>query len=469
MENSKTVINSSYYHKKLGQVPTDWDITSIGESFDFFPTSSFSREKLNDIDGCGYVHYGDIHTKFDRFIDLDRDQLPFIEFKLAEKYTKILDGDLIISDASEDYEGVGKAVEVINTRERCLISGLHTLHLRQKNGDFIIGFPGYLLSHEKVRLNILRSATGIKVYSVSKTELKRIEIPIPSIPEQTAILSILLKIDKAIVATETTIKAAEKLKKVLMQNLLTGKLKPDGTWRNENDLKITKYGFAAKEWLYCQIKDLIKEGYIVQVQDGNHGESHPVSAEFVEEGIPFVMASDISEGFVDLINSKKITKQRADKLRIGFAKNGDVLLSHKASIGYTCIVQEADPYIMLTPQVTYYRVNPDLILPEYLHCFFQLYSFQQILEAYAKQSTRNYIGITNQKKLWIYLPTSIEEQREITKPISNVDEKILLKKQKIKKLQKLKKAMMQNLLTGKVRLSMELIRKLHEQVEVAYV
>ena len=44
----------------------------------------------------------------------------------------------------------------------------------------------------------------------------------------------------------------------------------------------------------------------------------------------------------------------------------DVLISHKASVGYTCIVDKAEPYIMLTPQVTLYRVDKQKLIPEYL-------------------------------------------------------------------------------------------------------
>src|SRR5690606_19576001 len=122
--------------------------------------------------------------------------------------------------------------------------------------------------------------------------LRNMDIDYPENPaEQTAIATLLSKVDEAIVTTQNSIKAAEKLKKALMQNLLTGKLKPDGSWRTEDELMSTKYGYAFKAWKYCKINDLIKEGYITKVQDGNHGESHPVSAEFVDEGIPFVMAS----------------------------------------------------------------------------------------------------------------------------------------------------------------------------------
>lgn len=223
-----------YYHEEFGNVPIGWDVTTIGACFDFFPTASLSRSKLADAGECPYIHYGDIHTKFDRIIDLQNDELPYVSNELATKYTKLEEGDLILTDASEDYDGVGKAVEVTNVGEKYGIAGLHTLHLRAKSGCLVNGFKGYLLNHEKVRLDILQSATGIKVYSISKTGLKKILLPKPPKSEQTAIATILSKVDEAIEATQNSIKAAEKLKKALIQNLLTGKLKPDGTWRRKD-------------------------------------------------------------------------------------------------------------------------------------------------------------------------------------------------------------------------------------------
>jgi type I restriction enzyme S subunit len=365
--------------------------------------------------------------------------------------------------------------------EAILISGngAYVGYVHYYNGKFDAYQRTYILSDFKVnvfflfhylgenlRLRIHREKQDNATPYIKKGTLAKFKIQYPENPfEQTAIATILSKVDEAIAATQNSIKAAEKLKKALMQNLLTGKLKPDGSWRSEDELMSTKYGYAYKEWKYCKINDLIKEGYITKVQDGNHGESHPVSAEFVDEGIPFVMASDISKGFVDTVNCKKITKNRADKLRIGFAYKGDVLLSHKASVGYTCIVEEADPYIMLTPQVTLYRVDTTKLIPEYLLYFFQLYTFQIILEGNAKQSTRNYIGITNQKKLCIYLPDSVDEQTQLVKPIMKVDKEIISKQTKIQTLQRLKKSLMQNLLTGKLRLPQEFIAKFEEVEE----
>jgi type I restriction enzyme S subunit len=111
---------------------------------------------------------------------------------------------------------------------------------------------------------------------------------------------------------------------------------------------------SSHELSIAQLED---QGAILEIQDGNHGESHPKSSEYIPAGIPFVMASDLREGFLDLETCKFLPKQRTDRLRIGFARTGDVLLSRKGSVGRVAIVPEFKPYVMLTPQVTYYRVD----------------------------------------------------------------------------------------------------------------
>jgi len=263
MNNKDSSTKGFYTHEKFGLVPIGWDVVKLGDYFDFFPTASYSRALLSETGDCGYIHYGDIHTRFDRFIDAKTDTLPCISEEMVKRYTPITDGDLIISDASEDYEGVGKSVEVINIGQKVIISGLHTLHLRVKNNEFITGFKGYILNQEKVRNSILRIATGIKVYSVSKTELKKIYLPKPPEDEQIQITNILSLVDSAIQATQNSIKAAEKLKKGLMQNLLIGKLKPDGRWRTKDEFyKDEKFGNMPVGWVVARVKDNVQNGYL---------------------------------------------------------------------------------------------------------------------------------------------------------------------------------------------------------------
>jgi type I restriction enzyme S subunit len=172
-----------------------------------------------------------------------------------------------------------------------------------------------------------------------------------------------------------------------------------------------------------KIKELIGNGSIVEVQDGNHGEKHPTASDYVDDGIPFLMARDFHDGQVDLVGACKIPKRLGDALRIGFAKTGDVLLTHKGSIGLVAIVPAVSDYVMLTPQVTYYRTNPTKLLNKYLKYAFQSPFFRHQLASFSAQSTRPYIGITAQKELELEVPPLVI-QRRIASILSAYDDLI---------------------------------------------
>jgi type I restriction enzyme, S subunit len=174
------------------------------------------------------------------------------------------------------------------------------------------------------------------------------------------------------------------------------------------------------------VKDLVDRQVLHRPIDGNHGEMHPKSEDFVEEGVPFVMASDLKNGRVDYAGCAKITERQAEGLRKGFARNGDVLLTHKATIGETAIVEyDAHPYIMLTPQVTYYRVRDhEALCNRYLKHYFSSSLLQQTLRMLAGSgSTRAYLGITEQQRLPVIFPPR-EKQQKIAAILSTYDDLI---------------------------------------------
>jgi type I restriction enzyme S subunit len=175
----------------------------------------------------------------------------------------------------------------------------------------------------------------------------------------------------------------------------------------------------SKRFVATTIGKLLEEGTLEEIQDGNHGNLHPKSSQYVPEGIPFIMANTLINGQVDLANAKRLPQKVTDRLRIGFAKPRDVLLSHKGTIGETAIVPAnlEFPYLMLTPQVTYYRCAESALLPEFLFQAFNSAFFQEQLRVLSSQSTRSYIGITSQRKLKIAIPKDIEFQRLIISAI----------------------------------------------------
>ena len=185
-------------------------------------------------------------------------------------------------------------------------------------------------------------------------------------------------------------------------------------------------GDLPEHWRYARVGDLEDEGIIEDVQDGNHGERHPKSSDYVSTGVPFIMAKDIVNNRLDLFGCSFISREQADSLRIGFARPGDVLLTHKATMGRVAIVPEDYEYVMLTPQVTYYRIRDKKQLDSrYLKYAFISPRFQHQLNASSDQSTRKFIGITAQRDLWFPLPPGSEQVR-IAETLGSLDDKIEL-------------------------------------------
>jgi type I restriction enzyme S subunit len=171
------------------------------------------------------------------------------------------------------------------------------------------------------------------------------------------------------------------------------------------------------------IAELEAKGAILAIQDGNHGEKHPTVADYVSHGIPFVMANDLNDNFLDLVNCHFITEDTARRLRIGFSKTGDVLLTHKGTLGNVVLVKDVEPFIMLTPQVTYYRTDNTQLLNRFLVYAFREPSFQARMRSIADQGTRPYIGIRAQRELRIVCPEPLL-QRRIAEILANYDDLI---------------------------------------------
>jgi len=197
------------------------------------------------------------------------------------------------------------------------------------------------------------------------------------------------------------------------------------------------------EWKTYTVQELIDLGMLFPPMDGNHGGKYPKASEYVDNGVPFVMANNLSDGQVNYETCVYLTKERVNQLDKGFSYPGDVLLTHKATIGRTAIVNDKYPMIMLTPQVTYYRIKGG-IDNHYLKYYFDSYTFQNLLQLWAGAgSTRAYLGITAQRKLPIVLPP-IDTQRRIAAILSSLDRKIELNNQINKTLEEMAQAIFKN-------------------------
>lgn len=313
-------LKEGYKKTDVGIIPNEWNPKTYGELFHFLTTSSFSRDELSEEGEVRCVHYGDIHTKYHQFIDFNNDFKSFIDAENGKKYPFIKDGDIIMADASEDYSGIGKSVEVKNLGDKPAISGLHTFLLRDKNSDFVDGFRAYIHSMIPVKKSFDRLATGLKVYGVSKGNLKTVLVPVPPKAEQHAIATALSEVDTLISKLDKLIAKKKDIKQGAMQRLLKspaqgGQRLPyfEGEWKLKtlDELVFFKNG-SAHEQSIAEFGDFI---VVNSKFISTEGEVRKYSKEQicpVEEGDILMVMSDVPNGraiakcfYVD--NSKRYT------------------------------------------------------------------------------------------------------------------------------------------------------------------
>ncbi|MEN9285541.1 MAG: hypothetical protein RLZZ179_3034 [Verrucomicrobiota bacterium] len=282
------------------------------------------------------------------------------------------------------------------------ICSAHAMVIRARPDKVLPEFLPFLMMSDRFMNRAVEISVGSLSPTINWTTLKLESFDLPPLDQQRRIAEILWAVDAAASATTEVFNSAESYRNVFLRDAFD---------------KLTD-----KHLRFRTVQELIDAGVIESPQDGNHGELHPTAKDYVPEGIPFVMANDIQDGRLALNTCKRIPEAVAKKLRIGFAKPGDILLSHKGSIGLTTVVPDSvGEFVMLTPQVTYYRVKDSKRLrPKFLLAVLNSEQFQRVFQVRAKQSTRDYIGILAQRELPVSIP-DVDEQDRILENLDKVE------------------------------------------------
>jgi type I restriction enzyme S subunit len=365
-------------------------------------------------------------------------------------------GDVLVTKAGP-RDRVGVVVYVKSEPRHLIVSG-KMIGLRLRHEEILPQVLAGVLSLRGPQEYIHARTTGMAESQVNFANdvLLNTEVCIPSLPEQFCIAAVLDTIDEAIAKTEAVIAKLKQVRAGLLHDLLTRGLDENGQLRDPvahpEQFKDSLLGRIPREWNVATFAELLAQHILSDIQDGNHGELHPKESDFVDDGIPFIMATDIAPGRLNLENCKRIPESLCNKLRVGHSQPGDVLLSHKASVGFVARVAPEDGNIMLTPQVTYYRIaNPNLLDSEFLCWVMRGESFQRQLLALAAQSTRDYVGITLQRNMSISVPKRVAEQNTVALRLRTATQVIDSEERELQKLLNLKSGLMNDLLTGRVR------------------
>ncbi len=379
-------------------------------------------------DGLNWLKIGDV-DKEAKFVTQTAEKVR----KEALTKTRVVNpGDLILSNSMS----FGRPYILQITT--CIHDGWIAITSLNKEAER--DFLYYLISAPGSQSYFVDNAAGSGVQNLNAEIIKALHVGYPTPAEQQRIADCLSSVDELIAAQARKVDALKTHKKGLMQQLFPteGETQPRLRFPEFRD---------AGEWNITTVGGLVEADWLFPPKDGNHGNIHPKSSDYVANGIPFIMASDLNDGLIDICNCHFISKEQADTLQKGFAKEGDILLSHKGTVGEVAVVRTINtPYLMLTPQVTYYRVKDrHKLLNEFLAQHFVADTFQANLVEVSGGGTRAYIGITEQAKLRLQFPTDLAEQRRIASCLTSLDDLITTATQELATLKTHKKALMQQL------------------------
>lgn len=208
---------------RLQGFDNSWTDIHLGRHVAYIKTVALSRAQLDATSPLKYLHYGDIHTSSQIFLNAADKPMPRASNALARSAGLLQVGDLIFADASEDADGVGRSVEVSAVPAQGVVPGLHTIAARFDKAVLADGFKAYLQFIPAFRLALLRLAAGTKVLATTRSYVSSITLSVPPIDEQRAIANALTDCEQEIVVLRRRLVKAQAIKLGMMQQLLTGR------------------------------------------------------------------------------------------------------------------------------------------------------------------------------------------------------------------------------------------------------
>ena len=306
-----------------------------------------------------------------------------------------------------------------------------TYYVKLADNKIVLRWLYYKLIN--LKLSKLNMATGTP--GLNRDIVYAIQVSLPPLPEQRKIAEVLSTVDEAIQKVDEAIAKTEWLKKGLMQRLLT------------KGIGHTKFKFS--EELGCEIPEEWAVGKIenyYQIIDCKHR-----TPEYISNGYPIVLPRDLSSGKLNLDNCMKTSYEDfLDLTEKHLPRKGDIVFCRNASFGVASYVTIDQEFSMGQDMVI---ITSNQNSTKYL--FYLLHSNLMTLQInrFSAGSTFKRIDLKKIRKLPLPLP-SPQEQHKIAEVLSRVDEKIDIEKRKRERLERIKKGLMTDLLTGKKRVKL---------------
>ncbi len=408
---------------EIGEIPMEWGVVRLGD------------ESITLIRGNKTIN------RFERvaFIPMDfiSDSKIFIKYEMRLKndvksFTYCERGDLLLAKITPSLENGKQGIVPDSIPNGFALATTEVFPISCKGIDKLFLF--YVLKLPKFRNKIISSMIGTTGRQrASKQSVENLQIPLPPLPEQRRIAEVLGTVDSAIQKVGGAIAGTERLKTGLMQRLLTKGI-------GHERFKETEVGRVPEEWEVARLGDALE---LCQ---------YGLSVKMDEKGkYPIIKMDDIVNGVVvpDKVKYIDLDEKTFNNFKL---EKGDLLFNRTNSyelVGRTGIFLLRGDYVFASYLI---RLRPKKeYVDSHFLTFYMLFSNDKIRQQLATRAVHQAnINATNLQNYKLPLPP-LPEQRRIAEILGAVDRKLELERRRKEKLEKVKKGLMNELLTGRKR------------------
>uniref|UniRef100_UPI0013AE8952 restriction endonuclease subunit S n=3 Tax=Enterobacteriaceae TaxID=543 RepID=UPI0013AE8952 len=413
-------------------VPKGWEKNSLDSLFEF--KNGLNTEKEQYGNGYKFVNVMDVfrndiltESKIIGRVQVTDKQLEGYQLKY---------GDVLFNRTSETFDEI--AIAAIYLDNAIATFGGFVIRARPKGNQIDPAYSVFLFQSKSYRSQVVKLGQGAIRANIGQKDLARVCILVPPLAEQKKIAQILSTWDKAISVTEKLLTNSQQQKKALMQQLLTGKKR----LLDENGVRFSG------EWEYTIF--------------GNLGDTYTGLTGKTKEdfgaGKPYIPYINIFKNSrIDIQNLEYV--QVNDDERQSVVKYGDIFFTTSSEtpeeVGMSSVLLEEVSEVFLNSFCFGFRLNNfETLIPKYARYLFRSEHVRRQISTLGQGVTRYNLSKRQLIKLELKLPC-VEEQQKIAAVLSAADAEISTLEKKLTCLRDEKKALMQQLLTGKRRVKVD--------------
>ena len=417
-------IRDGYKITEIGEIPEEWYISKLSELAQIkrgaSPRPINNPKWFSEKKNVGWIRISDV-TKTKKYLNSTEQ---YLSDEGVAKSRLVKPNDLIMSICAT----VGKPI-ILNI-DACIHDGF-ILFDDLNNSKIITDYLYYLLQKKEEEFKGM-GQTGTQA-NLNTNIVGSTLIAIPTIKEQKKIASILSTVDEQIDNIDALIEKNKELKKGLMQTLLTKGI-------GHTKFKTTEIGEIPEEWNIFKLSDC------ATIIDSLHE-----TPEYSESGFPMIRVVDVNGKAINTKLTNKVCETIYKKFTKKYEpKQGDIIMSRVGSYGLVSYLKDSER-VCLGQNIVIITTE---LCKKYLFYVLSSEYVKNNIEKVTVGSSQKTLSLANINELKILIP-SIKEQNKISLILSDIDEKIEKYENKKQKLEELKKGLMQQLLSGQIRVNID--------------